>query len=215
MIMGYIKVAVLSIAAMSSLLPGSAKKTTKPNQKSLTLEVKVDRGELAKRNKIKGFIKLVKPKYSESYIAKIVDAIFKYSKKYKVNPYIIASTAYVESEFSMKSRPCIGIMQILRSTARYIDPKRQYDPFTIDGNIALGVKELSLSLPSNINRGNVIDRSSANERGLKIMWGKYNGSGSRGYYSTKTLNVMRKIIVYDLDKLKQLLKKGPLWLRNR
>ena len=105
MIMGYIKVVVLSIAAMSSLLPGSAKKTTKPNQKSLTLEVKVDRGELAKRNKIKGFIKLVKPKYSESYIAKIVDAIFKYSKKYKVNPYIIASTAYVESEFSMKSRP--------------------------------------------------------------------------------------------------------------
>ena len=75
--------------------------------------------------------------------------------------------------------------------------------------------ELSLSLPNNLNRGNIIDRSSANDRGLKIMWGKYNGSGSRGYYSTKTLNVMRKIVVYDLDKLKQLLRKGPLWLRNR
>ena len=173
------------------------------------------KNKLDKKLKIFKFIKLVQPKYSDSYTQKIVDAIFKYGNKYKIEPYVIASTAYVESEFSMKSGPCIGIMQVYKPSLRWLNPKKEYDPYTIDGNIALGVKELSLSLPSNINRGNVIDRSSANERGLKIMWGKYNGSGSRGYYSTKTLNVMRKIIVYDLDKLKQSLKKGPLWLRNR
>lgn len=49
MIMGYIKVAVLSLAAMSSLMPGSTKKTTKPNQKSLTLEVKVDKRRACKK----------------------------------------------------------------------------------------------------------------------------------------------------------------------
>ena len=173
------------------------------------------RNKLDKKLKIFKFIKLVQPKYSDSYIQKIVDAIFKYGNKYKVEPYVIVSTAYVESEFSMKSGPCIGIMQVYKPSLRWLNPKKEYDPYTIDGNIALGTKELSLSLPNNLNRGNIIDRSSANDRGLKIMWGKYNGSGSRGYYSTKTLNVMRKIVVYDLSKLKQLLTKGPLWLRNR
>jgi hypothetical protein len=211
MIMGYIKVVVLSLAAVSSLLPGSAKKTTKPNQKSLTLAVKVDRGELAKRNKIKGFIKLVKPKYSESYIAKIVDAIFKYSKKYQVNPYIIASTAYVESEFSMKSRPCIGIMQILRSTARYIDPKRQYDPYTIDGNIALGAKELSMHLKKTVKRGSTMDRSSGSSRSLRYMWGKYNGAGSQSRYSSKLLKVLYTLTTNDLNHLKGKLSHGPIW----
>ena len=156
MIMGYIKVVLLSLAAMSNILPHKEIKIAKPSQKSLTLEVKVNKGELAKRNKIKGFIKLVNPKYSESYIAKIVEAMFIYGKKYKVDPYIIASTAYVESEFSMKSKPCIGMMQVLKSTARYIDPKRQYNPYTVYGNIALGTKELSMHLRHTVRRGSTM-----------------------------------------------------------
>jgi len=203
------------IAFICMLITVSAVKAKEINQNAKASVSNSVKNKLDKKLKIFKFIKLVQPKYSDSYTQKIVDAIFKYGNKYKIEPYVIASTAYVESEFSMKSGPCIGIMQVYKPSLRWLNPKKEYDPYTIDGNIALGVKELSLSLPSNINRGNVIDRSSANERGLKIMWGKYNGSGSRGYYSTKTLNVMRKIIVYDLDKLKQLLKKGPLWLRNR
>ena len=203
------------IALICLTITVSAAKAKEINQNAKASVSNSVKNKLDKKLKIFKFIKLVQPKYSDSYIQKIVDAIFKYGTKYKVEPYVIASTAYVESEFSMKSRPCIGIMQVYKPSLGWLNPKKEYDPYTIDGNIALGVKELSLSLPNNINRGNVIDRSSANERGLKIMWGKYNGSGSRGYYSTKTLNVMRKIIVYDLDKLKQLLKKGPLWLRNR
>ena len=66
------------------------------------------KNKLDKKLKIFKFIKLVQPKYSDSYIQKIVDAIFKYGNKYKVEPYVIVSTAYVESEFSMKSGPCIG-----------------------------------------------------------------------------------------------------------
>jgi hypothetical protein len=211
MIMGYIKVVVLSLAAVSSLLPGSAKKTTKPNQKSLTLEVKVNKGELAKRNKIKGFIKLVNPKYSDSYIAKIVEAMFIYGKKYKVDPYIIASTAYVESEFSMKSKPCIGMMQVLKSTARYIDPKRQYDPYTVYGNIALGTKELSTHLRRTVRRGSTMDRASGSSRNLRYMWGKYNGAGTQSRYSGKVLKVLQIICMNDLSHLKAKLKHGPIW----
>jgi soluble lytic murein transglycosylase-like protein len=210
MIMGYMKVVLLSLAAMSNILPHKEIKIAKPSQKSLTLEVKVNKGELAKRNKIKGFIKLVNPKYSDSYIAKIVDAIFKYSKKYQVNPYIIASTAYVESEFSMKSRPCIGIMQILRSTARYIDPKRQYDPYTIDGNIALGAKELSMHLKKTV-RGSTMDRSSGSSRNLRYMWGKYNGAGTQSRYSSKVLKVLQTICMNDINHLRAKLKHGPIW----
>ena len=69
MIMGYMKIVLLSLATMSNILPQKEVKAIVPSQKSLTLAVKVNKGELAKRNKIKGFIKLVKPKYSESYIA--------------------------------------------------------------------------------------------------------------------------------------------------
>lgn len=59
---------------------------------------------------------------------------------------MIASTAYVESEFKMTSRPCIGMMQLVRPSIRYYDPKRVYNPYTVDGNIAIGTKELSRHL---------------------------------------------------------------------
>ena len=211
MIMAYIKVVLLSLAAMSNILPHKEIKTAVPSQKSLTLEVKVNKGELAKRNKIKGFIKLVKPKYSESYIAKIVEAMFLYGKKYKVDPYIIASTAYVESEFSMNSRPCIGMMQVLKSTARYIDPKREYNPYTVYGNVALGTKELSMHLRKTVRRGSTMDRASGSSRSLRYMWGKYNGAGTNSRYSSKVLKVLRTICANDLTHLKTKLRKGPIW----
>ncbi len=211
MIMGYMKVVLLSLAAMSNILPHKEIKIAKPSQKSLTLEVKVNKGELAKRNKIKGFIKLVKPKYSESYIAKIVEAMFIYGKKYKVDPYIIASTAYVESEFSMKSKPCIGMMQVLKSTARYIDPKRQYNPYTVYGNIALGTKELSAHLRHTVRRGSTMARASGSSRNLRYMWGKYNGAGTQSRYSSKVLKVLQTICMNDLSHLKAKLKHGPIW----
>ena len=211
MIMGYMKIVLLSLATMSNILPQKEVKAIVPSQKSLTLAVKVNKGELAKRNKIKGFIKLVKPKYSESYIAKIVEAMFLYGKKYKVDPYIIASTAYVESEFSMNSKPCIGMMQVLRSTAKYIDPKREYNPYTVYGNIALGTKELSMHLRKTVRRGSTMDRASGSTRSLKYMWGKYNGAGTNSRYSGKVLKVLRTLCTNDLTHLKGKLRQGPIW----
>ena len=199
------------IGFVCMLITISAVKAEKINQDAKASVSNSAKDKLDKKVKIFKFIKLVQPKYTDSYVQKIVDAIFKYGDKYKVEPYIIASTAYVESEFSMRSRPCIGIMQVLRSSLRWLNPKKEYDPYTIDGNIALGTKELSMHIKRDVNRGNPVDRSSSNDRILRYMWGKYNGAGSRSYYSTKTLKVMRTLVFKDLDEIQVRLKKGPIW----
>ena len=125
----------------------------KPYHQDAKVSVSTSKDKLDKREKISKFIKLVQPRYSQSYIKKITDAIMKYAAVFKVDPYVIASTAYVESEFKMTSRPCIGMMQLVRPSIRYYDPKRVYNPFTIDGNIAIGTKELSVHLRKYSRKG--------------------------------------------------------------
>lgn len=209
--MQMINILRILIAFICMLITVSAVKAKEINQDAKASVSNSAKDKLDKKVKIFKFIKLVQPKYTDSYIQKIVDAIFKYGKKYNVEPYIIASTAYVESEFSMRSRPCVGIMQLLRSSMKWLNASEEYDPYTIDGNIALGTKELSMHIHRNVNRGNLIDRSSSNDRTLRYMWGRYNGAGSRSYYSTKTLKVMHTLVSKDLDEIKVRLKKGPIW----
>ena len=177
------------------------------NQKAMTTVSKSEKDKLDKKNKIFQFIKLVQPKYSNSYIQKIVDAIFKYGYKYNVDPYAIVSTAYIESEFSMNSKPCIGIMQLLRSTAKYFDPKRQYNPYQLDGNIAIGTLELSHHLKTYTPRGGFPDRNS-----FKRAFERYNGSNSKKRYATKALLVQIRLEQLSIDKLRLKLKKGPIWV---
>ena len=209
--MQMINILRILIAFICMLITVSAVKAKEINQDAKASVSNSAKDKLDKKVKIFKFIKLVQPKYTDSYIQKIVDAIFKYGKKYNVEPYIIASTAYVESEFSMRSRPCVGIMQLLRSSMKWLNPKKEYDPYTIDGNIALGTKELSMHINRNVNRGNLVDRSSSNDRTLRYMWGRYNGAGSRSYYSTKTLKVMHTLVSKDLEEIRVRLKKGPIW----
>ena len=116
----------------------------KPYHQDAKVSVSTSKDKLDKKEKISKFIKLVQPRYSQTYIKKITNAIIKYSAVFKVDPYVIASTAYVESEFKMTSKPCIGMMQLVRPSIRYYDPKRVYNPYTVDGNIAIGTKELSM-----------------------------------------------------------------------
>ena len=163
------------------------------------------KNKLDKKLKIFKFIKLVQPRYSQSYIQKIVDAIMKYSAKFKVDPYVIASTAYVESEFKMTSRPCIGMMQLVKSSIRYYDPKRIYDPYTVDGNIAIGTLELSKHL-KRYSRGNLPNRTA-----YRNMYRSYNGSYLKNRYSIKTMLVQTRLENLSIDNLKSKLKKGPIW----
>ena len=161
--------------------------------------------KLDKKEKISKFIKLVQPRYSQSYIKKITDSIMKYSAIFKVDPYVIASTAYVESEFKMTSRPCIGMMQLVTSSIRYYDPKRVYNPHTIDGNIAIGTKELSVHLRKYSRKG------LPSRTAYRNMYRSYNGSYLRNKYSVKTMLVQARLEHLSIDVLKSKLKKGPIW----
>lgn len=161
--------------------------------------------KLDKKEKISKFIKLVQPRYSQSYIKKITDSIMKYSAIFKVDPYVIASTAYVESEFKMTSRPCIGMMQLVRSSIRYYDPKRVYNPYTIDGNIAIGTKELSVHLRKYSRKG------LPSRTAYRNMYRSYNGSYMKNKYSIKTMLVQARLEHLSIDALKSKLKKGPIW----
>ena len=161
--------------------------------------------KLDKKEKISKFIKLVQPRYSQSYIKKITDAIMKYAAVFKVDPYVIASTAYVESEFKMTSRPCIGMMQLVRSSIRYYDPKKVYDPYTIDGNIAIGTKELSVHLRKYSRKG------LPSRTAYRNMYRSYNGSYLKNKYSIKTMLVQTRLEHLSVDAIKSKLKKGPIW----
>jgi soluble lytic murein transglycosylase-like protein len=183
---------------------GVVKAPLKPYHQDAKVSVS-SKDKLDKKEKISKFIKLVQPRYSQSRIQKIVDSIMKYSAKFKVDPYVIASTAYVESEFKMTSRPCIGMMQLVRSSVRYYDPKKVYNPYTIDGNVAIGTKELSVHLRKH-SRSKLPDRTA-----YRNMYRSYNGSYMKNRYSIKTLLVQTRLEHLSIDALKAKLKKGPIW----
>ena len=177
----------------------------KPYHQDAKVSVSTSKDKLDKKEKISKFIKLVQPRYSQSYIKKITDAIMKYSAVFKVDPYVIASTAYVESEFKMTSRPCIGMMQLVTSSIRYYDPKRVYNPRTIDGNIAIGTKELSVHLRRYSRKG------LPSRTAYRNMYRSYNGSYMKNRYSVKTLLVQTRLEHLSVGALKSKLKKGPIW----
>ena len=177
----------------------------KPYHQDAKVSVSTSKDKLDKKEKISKFIKLVQPRYSQSYIKKITDAIMKYAAVFKVDPYVIASTAYVESEFKMTSRPCIGMMQLVRPSIRYYDPKRVYNPYTVDGNIAIGTKELSRHL-KRYSRGKLPNRVA-----YRNMYRSYNGSYMKNRYSVKTLLVQTRLEHLSISAIKSKLKKGPIW----
>jgi hypothetical protein len=177
----------------------------KPYHQDAKVSVSTSKDRLDKKEKISKFIKLVQPRYSQSYINKITAAIMKYAAVFKVDPYVIASTAYVESEFKMTSRPCIGMMQLVTPSIRYYDPKRVYNPLTVDGNIAIGTKELSVHLRKYSRKG------LPSRIAYRNMYRSYNGSYMKNRYSVKTLLVQTRLEHLSVDALKSKLKKGPIW----
>ena len=203
MIEGISQVVISTIVLLSSI--GIVKLPPKPYHQDAKVSVSTSKDKLDKKEKISKFIKLVQPRYSQSYIKKITNAIMKYAAIFKVDPYVIASTAYVESEFKMTSKPCIGMMQLVRPSIRYYDPKRVHNPFTIDGNIAIGTKELSVHLRKYSRKG------LPSRTAYRYMYRSYNGSYLKNKYSIKTMLVQTRLEHLSVNALKSKLKKGPIW----
>lgn len=94
---------------------------------------------------------------------------------------VVAATAAVESGFSMKSGPCIGIMQIHPATYRERYKRSGLNPNRLRDNIRLGSRELARHYRV------ASSRSGSERRRLAFMWGRYNGSGMHSAYVRKAL----------------------------
>lgn len=162
--------------------------------------------KLDKKTKILQFIKLVQPKFTIKESTEIRDAIILYSEKYKIDPFLTTSVAYVESEFNMKSKPCIGIMQLTKNSIKFYDPKKNYDPYVIKGNIALGCLEISKHFSSNHSSGLYPSRAISRN----VLY-RYNGSKYKYVYAVKVLRVKNRLICWDISKIKIKLKLNNLW----
>ncbi len=176
-----------------------------PSNKVIEKKIIVDSGV---EKKIAGLIKLVQPRKGQSYADHVAKVICQEAKRYNLDPYIVATTAYIESEFSMVSRPCIGIMQVERRTYRASYAKSGLKPNDLEDNIRLGAWELADKAK---NRST--SRIALASRGdLSRMWGRYNGAGPRSSYVRKAHLVYNRIKSGNTDKWKSHLKsRGPLW----
>lgn len=115
-------------------------------------------------------------KKGTQYCKDIEKFIWDASKLSKIDPYIIAATAYVESKFHMHSSPQIGIMQFTRSTwENNFGPKgnlkKGLNPYEAAHNILAGA--IYLEGHRKGSKGNLID-----------MWSRYN-SGQPASRSSK------------------------------
>ena len=161
------------------------------------------------KKKIAGLIKLVQPRKGQVYADHVADIIVKEARRYKLDPYVVATTAYIESEFSMVSKPCIGIMQVERRTYRSQYAKSGLKPYDLEDNIRLGAWELAdKAKMSNKN----VRVALASRGGLSRMWGRYNGAGSKSFYVKRAHTTLSRIKNKNLNQIQEHLKKrGPLW----
>jgi soluble lytic murein transglycosylase-like protein len=136
---------------------------------------------------------------------KLAVMICKASRATRIGETVIMATAYVESGFDMHSKPCVGIMQLWIPTWKSEGDTR-LNPWNPADNIMLGAQELARLKPRASNSKLKTD----NEESLKIMWGKYNGSGKNGRYARRAYRVYQRLNK-PIERIKQELERGDLW----
>lgn len=184
----------------------NVKKDDKINQNAKASVSNSVKSKIDNKEKIFKFIKLVQPKFTDKHISEITEAIILYSEKYRIDPMLTVSVAYVESEFNMRSRPCIGIMQLVKSSIRYYDPFKKYDPYTIKGNISIGCIEISKHY-SNIRSDGLLPSRSSTSRVLA----RYNGSKYKYSYAVKVIRVKNRVKEWNIEKIRNYIKNKSLW----
>ena len=184
-------------------VPLIAKKVVKPTAKKPAVDSGV-------KQKIAGLIKMVQPRKGQAYADHVAEVIIKEAKRYKLDPYIVASTGYIESEFSMVSKPCMGIMQVERKTFNRKYRKSGLKPMDLEDNIRLGAWELAdKAKMSNRAKSRI---ALASRGGLSRMWGRYNGAGPNSGYVRRAHLTYARIKSKSLSDIQKHLKtRGPLW----
>ncbi|HEY3331198.1 MAG TPA: transglycosylase SLT domain-containing protein [Capsulimonadaceae bacterium] len=121
------------------------------------------------------------PEKGKPYARRIASLLVENAHAAKLPVEVVVATAVVESGFSMKSGPCIGIMQIHPATYHELYEESGLNPHRLRDNIRLGTRELARHYRQ------VSSRSISDRRRLAIMWGRYNGAGPRSGYVRKAL----------------------------
>jgi soluble lytic murein transglycosylase-like protein len=133
------------------------------------------------------------------YCQLVTNCIMRSAQQIKIDPLIVATTAYHESRFSMASSPQMGIMQFTHSTWRGNFGRRGtlirgLDPKKIEHNILAGTAYLKGHLQAH-----------KTERG---MWLGYNGSYRKQAYTAECQRTVKRLRTWDQNKIGQWLTAG-------
>lgn len=163
------------------------------------------------QKKIAEFVGLIQKGSGPKYTNHVANTIIREAVRYNIDPYIITTTAYIESGFNMKDRPCIGIMQI--EPATYRGYKKKYkiklNPHKLEDNIQLGTLIL---VNKSVSRSTLSSRGGYDRKRMALMWGRYNGSGSDGFYVHRAMRTMSRIKKGNVKTWKDHINKyGSLW----
>ena len=225
--------------ATATFVPNSTDATTVANQASKPISTKaanivqvhqtntVDQ----EQKRISEFVYIVQSRLGREYADRVAKAIVTSARRNGLPPMIVATTGYIESEFRMVSRPAIGIMQILPSTARRVFGNSGLDPYKLEDNIEMGSRYLATHYRKYAGsysrlRGNTTSRSGSTGSSASVpnltpdqqvivmrqTWGRYNGSGMNGAYQRKAMIVWNRVTKLTPDDWKKHVNtKGPLW----
>ena len=129
------------------------------------------------------------------------------ARREKIPVWVVATSAYVESELNMSSTGGIGMMQISPSTYREHhyrthDLRAQH----LADNLVIGASELSRHFQAaSRRRGDIYGR-------LALTWGGYCGGGPHSHYVRRSLRVYHALCDEGpLSWQKHLEQRGPLW----
>jgi hypothetical protein len=156
---------------------------------------------------IASLVETLQPREGPEYARYVASNIVQSAHENGIHPYVVSATAVVESEFSMKAGPCVGMMQMYPPTVAEVYGRTGRDVNGLEDNIWMGANFLAINY-----RSKLASRGGSEVSRMRYMWGKYNGSGPNGQYATRALRVLRRIRHGNPQEWKQTMHKaGSLW----
>ena len=182
-------------AASLAFAAGSRRPTTTPSKLlpcSAADSARTARHRTGSRDpelvQIAALVNTLRPEKGRRYAWSVASDIVQSARDNRVSPYVVSATAVVESEFDMKARPCIGVMQMYPATVTDIYANTSRNPHAIQDKIWMGSNYLARHY-----RSEPACRAGSEERRLCRMWGRYNGAGPNSVYAQRALRVLHRI----------------------
>lgn len=204
---------MLTAHSASEKAPLAVTKKQAPHRAIMTIAT-------SKEARIARIVEISQPGRGKRYAQRVARAIVHSARHWNVDPLLVAAIGYKESEFSMSSGPCVGVMQVYPPTYREMcqgearaervarkkgqtiaRPRalRDADIYDLEGNIEAGAAEIATYLR----------RYSGNKyRAL----GRYNGCGANGRYVTLVMRTYGRFQNWSVERMARQVKENRmLW----